>query len=174
MNFLVSPAGIEPAAYSLGGYRSIRLSYEDGSDRFRAGPASGDRVSNIVGGALFHKGKRSGRQDGIPNRPTIRRLPESLPATGAARIHLARRVLRLVRRLVRRLVPRIAACGIMPAASAPYSRLVSSVLRALCPAHLRYFALVHHWRFSILRIPALSCLCFQTGVNSRFPISAQK
>lgn len=26
--FLVRPAGIEPAAYSLGGYRSIQLSYE--------------------------------------------------------------------------------------------------------------------------------------------------
>ena len=30
---MVSPAGIEPAAYSLGGCRSIRLSYGDGVSR---------------------------------------------------------------------------------------------------------------------------------------------
>ena len=32
-------------------------------------PLSRGRISNIVGGALFHKGKRAGRQDAIPNRP---------------------------------------------------------------------------------------------------------
>lgn len=33
---MVSPAGIEPAAYSLGGYRSIQLSYGD-TNRLKSG-----------------------------------------------------------------------------------------------------------------------------------------
>ena len=42
------PAGIEPAAYSLGGYRSIQLSYE--------------RVAPLVG-ALFTHVKYEGAED---------------------------------------------------------------------------------------------------------------
>ena len=169
---MVSPAGIEPAAYSLGGYRSIQLSYEDG---YGLSPCRSRlwephiRHPSLAEHCFIRENGREGKTES-PSRPTICRPPECLPATGAARATRARPVLRLVPHRV----PRIAACGIMAAASAPCSRLVSqrapriacsvsSLFRARAPLTLT------HTPHS-----ALYCLCFQTGVSSRFPIYTQK
>ena len=58
-DILVCPAGIEPAAYSLGGYRSIRLSYEHKTKHFSLYAEQGQEECGGIPGQS-HEGQEAG------------------------------------------------------------------------------------------------------------------